>query len=157
VQIHTMEASISNELLEGEQLLWSGRPDSQVKSFVSPAGVFFIMGLVFLLVGLVGNFPARNTLYAITDHRVIILRTGRVHRVSSYRKRAITRLNRFERSDGSGDLVFSGEASPYGYGAYGNSEYNYNYYNSNRLGVFTAIPNVRQVEQKLLRMLDEGN
>src|SRR5690348_18375010 len=117
-----MEASLSNELLEGEELLWSGRPDPQKRGIVSPArvflilgmvflpvglliviiglalllssvfppgaqagslglfipgGVFFVLGLVYLLIGLIGFFPSRSALYAITNRRIIILRTGR--------------------------------------------------------------------------------
>src|SRR5947209_7923941 len=53
VQVQTMEASLSNELLEGEELLWSGRPDPQRRRIVSPARVFLILGLVFLPIGLV--------------------------------------------------------------------------------------------------------
>src|SRR5579863_3203316 len=52
MQIQTMEASLSNELLEGEEMLWSGRPDPQKKRLVSPGRVFLILGLVFLPVGL---------------------------------------------------------------------------------------------------------
>ncbi len=196
MQIQTMETSISSELLEGEELLWSGRPDPQGKSLVSPArvfliigwiylplglvllilgfillftlatssasgaflgamipgGIFFLLGLIFLIVGLVAHFPAKNAFYAITNRRVIILRTGRYLRVTSYGKRAITQVQRFERPDGSGDLVFSGNSS-----SYGNASGNYNSTNSsfNRQGAFTALPNVRSVEQRLLRMLYE--
>src|SRR5215469_15178386 len=53
VQVQTMEASISNELLEGEDLLWSGRPDPRGRRIVSPARVFLILGLVFMPIGLV--------------------------------------------------------------------------------------------------------
>ena len=53
MQVQTMEASISNELLEDEELLWSGRPDPQRRRIVSPARVFLILGLVFLPIGLV--------------------------------------------------------------------------------------------------------
>lgn len=52
MQIPSMEASLSNELLEGEELLWSGRPDPQRRRIVSPARVFLILGMVFLPVGL---------------------------------------------------------------------------------------------------------
>jgi hypothetical protein len=196
MQIQTMETSISNELMAGEELLWSGRSDPQGKSVVSPArvflilgwiylplglallilgfillfalastsadgaflgamipgGVFFILGLVFLIVGQVAHFPARNTFYAITNRRAIVLRTGRYLRVISYGKRAITQVQRFERPDGSGDLVFSG--SPFPYGNY-SGNYNSTGYNLNRQGAFMAIPNVRAVEQKLLGMLAE--
>ena len=196
MQYQTMETPLANELLEGEQLLWSGRPDPQGRSIVSPArvflilglvylplglllvilglillfavpsassggflgalipgGVFFILGLVFFIVGQTVRFPTRNAFYAITDQRVIIMNSGRYLRVVSYGKRAITQVQRIERPDGSGDLVFSGNPSPYG-ASYGNNTSNSNS-NSGRLGVFTALPNVRVVEQRLLRMLDE--
>jgi hypothetical protein len=194
MQIQTMEASIGNELLEGEELLWSGRPDPQRRSIVSPTrvfrilglvflpiglvaviiglalllssvippdsrtsllglfipgGVLFLLGLVYLIIGLVGFFPTRNALYAITNRRVIILLPGRYLNVSSYSKRAITRVHRVERPDGSGDLVFVGNPP------YGNSSNNQSTSSTGRLGAFSAIPNVRLAEQKLIRMLDE--
>ncbi len=188
--IQTMEASLSNELLEGEKVLWSGRPDPQRRSLVSPvrvflklgmiflpiglvlviigltlllssgfrpgslglfipglalfipSGVFFLLGLIYLLIGLVGSFPSRNTLYAITNRRVIILRSGRNTRVSSYPKRAITQVQHIERPDGSGDLIFVGNP------AYGASSFGL-------VGAFSALPDVHLVEQKLIRMLNE--
>jgi hypothetical protein len=195
MQVQTLETSISNELVEGEQLLWSGRPEPGGKSITSPArvfliigliyfplglllvalglillfavpgaansggylgalipgGVFFIIGLVFLIIGLVARFPTKNTSYAITDRRVIILRSGRYLRAISYHKRAITQVQRLERPDGSGDLIFSGTALPYG-NYYNNA--NYNTASSNRQGAFTAIANVHFVEQRLLSMLN---
>ena len=195
MQIQTMEASIGNELLEGEELLWSGRPDPQRRSIVSPTrvfrilglvflpiglvaviiglslllssvippgsqgsllglfipgGVFIVLGLVYLIIGLVGSFPTRNALYAITNRRVIILRPGRYLNVSSYSKRAITQVHRVERPDGSGDLVFVG--NPPNYGNSGNYQ---STSIAGRLGAFSAIPNVRLAEQKLIRMLNE--
>ncbi len=197
MQIQTMEASLSNELLEGEELLWTGRPDPQRRHIVSPArvflilglvflpigllavliglalllssvfppgfqagslglfipgGVLFVLGLVYLLIGLVGFYPSRNMLYAVTNRRVIILRPGRYLRVSSYGKRAITQVHRFERPDGTGDLIFVGNPP---YGSYGNNQSNAGTSITGRLGAFSAIPNVRLVEQTLLRMLSE--
>ena len=195
MQIQTMEASISNELLEGEELLWSGRPDPLRRRIVSPArvflilglvflpigllvviiglalllssvippgsqsvllglfipgGVFSVLGLVYLIIGLVGFSPSRNTFYAITDRRVIILRPGRYTRAFSYGKRAITQVRRIERPDGSGDLIFGGNP-PYG----SNNQYNSGTYSAGRMGAFSAIPQVRLVEQILIRMLNE--
>jgi hypothetical protein len=103
--------------------------------------VFFLLGLIYLLTGLVGSFPPRNTLYAITNRRVIILSSGRNARVSSYPRHAIKQVQRIERPDGSGDLIFAGNP------AYGNSC---------RVWTFSALPDVRLVEQKLLRMLNEA-
>lgn len=194
MQLSTMEASLGNELLEGEELLWSGRPDPQRRSIVSPTrvfrilglvfmpiglvaviiglalllssvipsdsragllglfipgGVFFLLGLVYFIIGLVGFFPTRNALYAITNRRVIILRPGRYLNVSSYGKRAITHVHRVERPDGSGDLIFIGNPP------YGSSGNNQSTSSIGRQGTFSAIPNVRFAEQKLIRILNE--
>jgi hypothetical protein len=203
MQIQTTETSLDSklledELLEGEELLWAGSPDPRSKNIVSPARVFFILGSVFLPVGLVllivgaivlaalypspdatgslglfipggvfllqglgfliawmvNRLPSRKILYGITNRRVIIMRTGSYLRVVSYNKRAITQVQRIERADGSGDLIFGTTSSPYSY--YNSNEQNYSAYRLGRLGVFNAIPSVRLVEQKLLKMLGES-
>lgn len=200
VQFQSMEASLSNELLEGEELLWSGRPDPKSRRIVSPArvflilglvflpigvlavitgmalllssvipteaqvgllglfipgGVFFVLGLIYLIIGLAGRFPVRSALYAITNHRVIIMRFGRYLDVSSYYRQAITRVQRIERPDGSGDLIFVG-IPPTPYGNSGTNQSNSGMYSAGRLGVFSAIPNVRLVEHTLIGMLNRG-
>ena len=197
MQTQTLEASLNNELQEGEDVLWSGRPDPRRRRIVFPTrvffilglvfmpvgllvviiglilllssvfppgarvsslgvfipgGVFFILGLVYLLLGLVGFFPPRNTLYAITNRRVIILRTGRYLRVSSYGKRAIAQVQRFERPDGSGDLVF---VTTPAYGSSGRNRSNTGTSSAGHQEAFSALQNVRQVEQMLTRMLNE--
>ncbi|HVU65479.1 MAG TPA: hypothetical protein VHD63_00050, partial [Ktedonobacteraceae bacterium] len=52
IQMQTMEASVSNELLEGEELIWSGRPLPKGKSIASPARLFSVVGLVYGGLGL---------------------------------------------------------------------------------------------------------
>jgi hypothetical protein len=196
MQQQTMEAVLSNELLEGETLLWSGRPDARKRSIASPArvfrtlglvfmpvgllilliglillfsplsasgfqpgmlalfvpgGVFFILGVVYLIIGLVGFSPSGNTLYAITNQRALIVRSGHYLNVSSYNKRNIGQVHRIERADGSGDLIFASNAL---YSSYGNTQYNSNTARFGRPG-FYALPDVRSVEQILLRMLNE--
>lgn len=198
-QVYITEEALDNELMEGEELLWSGRSHPQGKRIASPTrgllivgsiflplgllllmigvivlsmlyysgnaaaslglfipgGVLLIEGMIFFLIGIVGRSPDQKMLYAITDRRVIILREGRHLRVSSYTSRAISQVHRIERADGSGDLIFSGNQSSYSFGYAGDNASSYNSaYRLARLGAFTAIPNVRQVEQKLLRMLD---
>ncbi len=187
VQMQNMEASLSNELLEGEELIWSGRPEARGKSMVSPGrpmtivggiyaalglfimlmgfllmiiisspfgdigpfigmvvfgGFFFFIGLLLLVIGRTVGFVPKAVFYGITDRRVIILRGGRYLRVASYDIQAIQQVQRFERPDGTGDLVFSGTSSVLAYGA--------NTYNNMRQQVFNAIPNVHVAEQKLL-------
>jgi hypothetical protein len=196
MQTDTMEISISNELFEDEQLLWSGSPASNNRSVKSPrrdvfisslicfvlgllftiatsvynivrfpdrdfnpfagplvlGGLFFLMGILVICCGRSVHSPPKNIFYAITDRRVIILcKYDRDLHVISYGKLAIHQIQRIEHPDGSGDLIFSGNAP-----TYGNFSTNANKapYNS-RLGAFTEIPNVRHVEQKLIKMLNE--
>jgi hypothetical protein len=196
MRMQMMETSISSELMAGEELLWSGRPDPQRKSVVSqarvflvlgwiyfllglallilgfillfafgtssvggailstmiPGGIFFILGLVFLISAYDVYLTTKSTLYAITNRRAIVVRTGRYLRVISYGKRAIMQVQRFERPDGSGDLVFSGSLFLYSnYSSNSNSAG----YNLRRQVAFIGIPNVRAVEQKLLGILAE--
>jgi hypothetical protein len=198
MQTQTLEASLDNELQEGEEVLWSGRPDPQRRRIVYPTKVFVVLGLIFMpvglfivlvglvllllsvfppearlaslgvfipggvfvllgiiyfLIGLVGSSTPRNTLYAITNRRVIILRPGHYLRVTSYGRGAITQVQRFERSDGSGDLVF---ATTPANGSPGRNRSNAGFSSAIHPGVFSALPNVRQVEQILTRMLNEG-
>ena len=199
MQVQTMESSLGNELLEGEELLWSGRPIEGGKSIASPArvfwiiglvyggigllllllslifsltisslfssggflgflipgGVFFLLGVIFLIVGSAARFVPRSTFYAITNRRVIIVRSGRYLRVISYDARAIMQVQRLERPDGSGDLLFSGNITGYA-GMYSNSSYNNNVSSGWRQNAFSAIPNVRLAEQKLLGVLGKG-
>jgi hypothetical protein len=52
MQMQTMETSLGNELLEGEELIWSGRPAERGKSIASPARTLLIVGLVYTGIGL---------------------------------------------------------------------------------------------------------
>jgi hypothetical protein len=177
----SIETPISNELLAGEELLWSGSPDQKKKGAVSsnrllatgwiyaPLGIalmiasailsqgmlrgntflfliasvlgffIFIMGVFCLRIGYSARFSSQKVFYAITNRRVIILSEGRYVRVISYSKRMITQVQRVDRPDGSGDLIVV--VVP------GNMV-------ANRQNTLMAISNVRQVEHKLLTMLD---
>lgn len=180
----SVEASIWNELLPGEEVLWSGSPDPKSKGTISSTpltilgwvytglgvlvmlagfifsiedpfvlliafGAFFsILGLICLGIGYFSpRITSRKVFYAITNRRVIILNGGRYLRVTSYNKRAITQVQRVERANGIGDLILV--TGPYGAvaGPYGNLA-------ANRHNTLMAVPNVREVERKLLAMLD---
>ena len=196
VQVQTMEVSLGNELLEGEELIWSGRPAQGGKSvassparvflilgliyagigllsvllglifaltissmsaaggflgFVIPGGIFCLPGVLFLILGRFASFAPRSTFYAITNRRVIIVRGGRYVRTLSYDVRAITQVQRFERADGSGDLIFSDTLAGSS-GVYSNRTTNSNngFWRPN---AFVAISNVRQAEQRLLGVI----
>lgn len=129
----------------------SGFPAGLLGLFI-PGGVFSVLGLVYLIIGLVGFSSPGNMLYAITNQRAIILRSGRYLSVSSYSKRAIGQVHRIERPDGSGDLIFAGNAP---YGSYGSNQSNAGTASTGRPGTFSALPNVRLVERILLKMLTE--
>jgi hypothetical protein len=80
------------------------------------AGGFLpLLGVPFLLLGIalaVGWLPRRGrraTVYAITDRRLLIIEDGSVRRVRSLMPDEILTLERRERPDGSGDLVFRNE------------------------------------------------
>jgi hypothetical protein len=185
--MQTMEASISNELLESEELLWSGRPVTGGKSITSPArlfsilgliygglgllfmlvmlliglfvgglndawpmlipgSIFFILGLMFFIIGQVYRSSPRTTFYAITNRRIIILQGGRYLKAISYDIKAIHQVQRLERPDGSGDLVFSGMPGVHSVTMNNNNM-------ANRLTFFSAIPEVRLAERKLLAVM----
>lgn len=85
---------------------------------------------------------------------MLIVQGGRLKRVTSYSKQAITHIQRLERPDGTGDLIFSGNGAFYGT-YYGNGASS-GASNALRQGAFVSIANVRQVEQKLMRLLSEN-
>ena len=105
--------------------------------------LFPLFGLPFLLLGLgMISAPfwawlgARRTVYVVTDHRVMIIEGSRARSVRSYEYADVRALIRFEREDGSGDLLFS--LPPPGISPAGT--------NQSRIG-FYGIPSVRQVEE----------
>ncbi len=118
------------------------------------SGTFLFLTLLFGIFSLVYRQVPRNTLYAITNQRIMILRTGPVLTVDSYSRNDIGYLTRRERPDGSGDLFFTNLRSPYSYSynnGYGNNGYSYGYgsYGMSGTGRFIGISNVRSVEQIL--------
>jgi hypothetical protein len=110
----------------------------------SPSGLFPLFGLIFVVVGLGlvlsplwAWFRARWIAYAISDRRLIIISTFPVHRVWSYAPEDIQELERTDRGDRSGDLVFRREHP--GSGRWSRS------YQVKRIGFF-GIANARRVE-----------
>lgn len=108
--------------------------------------LFSLCGLPFFLVGLgMLSSPywiprlARRTVYAITNHRALTLRTSLFGTLTteSFTAQRLTRLERRERPDGSGDLIFEQFTEPLGSGT------------TTTTRGFLAIPNVRQVQDLL--------
>jgi hypothetical protein len=89
--MQTMETSLSNELLEGEELIWSGRPIEGRKGMTSPAHrlqivarIYVVLGLVLMLVALIieiliGDLSAgRESFLFLPGFFIIILGIGLV-------------------------------------------------------------------------------
>lgn len=75
---------------------------------------FPLFGVPFVLIGLgMLSSPfwmwrkAKNTLYVVTNRRVIIFEKGRGMTITSYTKDQMSKLTRTEKADGSGNLFFS--------------------------------------------------
>jgi len=115
-------------------------------------GLFFpLFGLPFIAVGigLVGTplwaaRRARSTIYAITDQRLLIMQTGSTNEVQSYGPEDLDSLDRRERPDGSGDIIFRNENLV-------RRGRNGTYVTNNRIGFF-GVPEVRQVEQAIRKL-----
>lgn len=78
--------------------------------------IFPLFGIPFILVGLwMLSMPAREAkrgaqmLYAVTNRRALTIEGGSETKVKSYTSRDMKNLERTERADGSGDLIFSRE------------------------------------------------
>ena len=141
-----------------------GKNGSDVLLALSIIGTtFVIMAIIFSIIALVYRPNLKGTAYAITEQRIITVITGRSLIVYSYGKDDIGVLNRIERPDGSGDLIFAAnrQASHYGgnYSYYGASYGGYSGTAGNmgtlgaaaNAGKFLGIANVRDVERVVRR------
>lgn len=86
--------------------------------FSEPFSFFPLFGLPFLLIGFgllaspYWNYRRmKNTLYAITDRRAIVMNGGWNIRIQSYQPEILDQLDRNERRDGTGDIIFASAAS----------------------------------------------
>ncbi|MEM8949603.1 MAG: hypothetical protein AAGA21_04100 [Pseudomonadota bacterium] len=128
-----------SQLVEGERLIWAETSlPSSARRRVFPISILgwlfllltlawlvkaavtstwlLIMGLPFLLAALaLAVLPwwwplvTRYTIYAISDQRLLIIQTWPRRRVTSYGPEDIDVVERQERKDGSGDLIFRRE------------------------------------------------
>ena len=109
--------------------------------------VFALFGMPFLLVGLAmlsapywAFRSAKKTIYAVTSKRLIIMSEGPFRSVKSFYNEDIGSLERRERPDGTGDLVFARNTWRDSDGDRRSSE-----------TAFTGIRDVRAVEQLVYR------
>ena len=71
--------------------------------------IFTIVGILLFLSPVWIKLDAKKTIYAITDKRCIIIKSGRVIKVKSYDKENINNYSKNEYRDGSGDIIFAKE------------------------------------------------
>lgn len=121
-------------------------------------GAIAIFGLPFLGIGAAllaapwwGPKRARHTVYAISDQRLLIIRGWPARVVQSFAPQDFGRLERHEREDGSGDLVFLEEHVPQ---VVGGRRYARRRRRRRRIGFF-GIAEVRRVEAAV-RALQRG-
>ncbi|MEW6207400.1 MAG: hypothetical protein AB1631_03470 [Acidobacteriota bacterium] len=108
--------------------------------------VFPLFGIPFVLIGmgmlaapLWAYRSAKRTVYAITNRRALVISFGRAKKVQSYFEQDIGDINRTERADGSGNLIFRAEETTDNRGNV----------RLNQIGFF-GVRDVRQVERILL-------
>lgn len=172
-------ATARAEMAPGETLIWADRPLPRV-SLVWPmvlfgmlvfgfalfwtaqawqaGGAIAIFGLPFLGIGAVllaapwwRPKRARHTVYAISDQRLLIMRGWPARVVQSFAPQDIGRLQRHEREDGSGDLIFLEEDVPQ---VLGGRHHARRRWRRRRIG-FSRIAEVRGVEAAV-RALQRG-
>lgn len=113
--------------------------------------LLFVLAALLLLFSLASSLPKytrkrsaranlRHIVYAITNQRILVISNGRGQEgVRSYTRQEIGRLQRLERQDGWGDIIF-------GQGQAGQGEQH-----AATAARFSGIPDVRAVEALLLK------
>jgi hypothetical protein len=118
-----------------------GHPQNPASS--GPMLAFPLFGLPFVLIG-VGLLStpywmaqrAKQSTYAITNRRIMMIQAGKTKSVQSFYAKDIDDLQRTERVDGSGNLIFAQRAT-----------INSNNQTQMNTSQFIGIPNVRDVER----------
>lgn len=114
----------------------------------------FLTLLAILCLVAAHKWSPKNTLYAITNQRLIIIHKDRATTTISYGQSDLGPIVCIEQPDGSGDLIFAGTNPLHGYTAYSSGPYGAgnsgsSIYNTQFAGRFSGIPRVREVEQLL--------
>jgi len=108
----------------GFAIFWEFTATSIPAKNAAPAATIFpLFGIPFVLVGLyiiIGRFFAdaqirKNTEYAVTNERAIIVSGLFSRKVKSINLKSISDISVSEKSDGSGTITFGESASPYGW------------------------------------------
>jgi len=104
--------------------------------------VFTLLGALLFLMPFQLMSEARNSVYAVTDLRAIIVQKSRRMKVRSFYPAQFKEINTVEHADGSGDLLFAGVEES------GDSRARY-------IGLtgFEAVPDVKRAELALLSLM----
>lgn len=108
---------------------------------IFPVAVLAVVGIALVSLPIIAYRRDRWTVYAITDERLLIIQRSPRNRVFSYEPEQLGVLERHERTNGSGDIVFRQEhhfhsrGQPY----------------IHRVGFF-GIPDVRRIEGEIRKL-----
>lgn len=94
-------------------LFWTaGAAGFRFPDFSSPASLFPLFGVPFILIGLgllasplMEQRKSRNTVYAVTGRRALIIEGGRKKTACSFAPDQLRHIHREERKDGTGNLI----------------------------------------------------
>jgi Bacterial PH domain len=155
--LSALPASIFGIPFAGFALFWitqayhatSAMSRSSHNAFVSGFKVFPLFGLPFLLIGLGvilaplwAFLKGGNTVYAVTNQRVMIITGSGNRSVKSYTPADIVSIEHRERPDGSGDIVITTNAF---------ARSNNNLASPIKVAL-CGIPNVKQVLQQVMQL-----
>jgi hypothetical protein len=137
-------------------ILWTSMAYFSTRKDGGPIGLFFpLWGVMFIGIGLfILTRPlwqaskSGTTVYGITDQRLFIVRDGRERKVQSYAPESIQPLERTERQDGSGDIVFRREMP--------SSTYRSNLTSQQTKIGFFGVPEIRRVEDAIRKLIQSN-
>ncbi|MFH0965972.1 MAG: hypothetical protein V2A58_18385 [Planctomycetota bacterium] len=132
-------------------IFWmAGASGFKMPDFSKGFGFFPLFGVPFVLIGLgMLSSPlwamrkAKRTVYVLTDRRAILLEGGRSAKIRSFGPEQLESVERRERGDGSGDILFSGVVT-----------FAANTQQATMPIGFLGVPNVRETERLLHEMVE---
>ena len=163
---------INSELNSGERVIWADKPSSGfefIKSFyiylfaipwtaisifsmrtVYTSGwipvlfliPFILIGIYMLCMPFIKKIELKKTVYVVTNQRLIIYIYGWKTKVKSFQPSQLKNIERHQKADGSGDLIFANEVR---YDSDGDRI-------TNKIG-FMGIKDVKQVEDLINKEL----
>jgi hypothetical protein len=124
-------------------IFWmGGASQAGAPPFFSAFGLIFIgAGLYAMASPFLTMSSASNTIYAITDRRILVIEDGATRKVQSYTADDIEHIERREKTDGSGDIIFARER-------YQRHHNGHSHTHTRDIGLW-GVPNAREVERLL--------